>query len=84
MPVARPFTKRPLEEFFARSTVLPLTVVSDGLGCFEVAASLGACHDRTVTGGGKASVELEQFRCANTFNLAEVQFRFNRRYDLRA
>ncbi len=103
----RPFTKQALEDFFARSTVLPLTVVSDGLGCFEVAASLGACHDRTVAGGGKASVELEQFRCVNTFisniktalsgtyhsvkfakyahrYLAEVQFRFNRRYDLRA
>lgn len=103
----RPFTKRALEDFFARSTVLPLTVVSDGLGCFEVAASLGARHDRTVTGGGKASVELEQFRCVNTLisniktalsgtyhavkfakyayrYLAEVQFRFNRRYNLRA
>jgi len=103
----RPFTKQALAEFFARSTVLPLTVVSDGLGCFAVAASLGACHDRTVTGGGKASVELEQFRGVNTLisniktalsgtyhavkyakyayrHLAEVQFRFNRRYNLRA
>jgi ribosomal protein L37AE/L43A len=103
----RPFTKQAMEDFFACSTVLPLTVVSDGLGCFEVAASLGACHDRTVTGGGKASVELEQFRCVNTLisniktalsgtyhsvkfakyahrYLAEVQFRFNRRYNLRA
>jgi len=103
----RPFTKQALEDFFARSSALPLTVVSDGLGCFTVAASLGACHDRTVTGGGKASVALEQFRCVNTFisniktalsgtyhsvkfakyayrYLAEVQFRFNRRYDLRA
>jgi len=53
-----------MEDFFAHSTVLPLTVVSDGLGCFEVAASLGACHDRTVT-GGKARVELEQSRCVN-------------------
>ena len=103
----RPFTKAALEEFFARSTVLPLTVVSDGLGCFTVAASLGASHDRTVTGGGKASVEMEQFRCVNTLisniktalsstyhavrfakyayrYLAEAQFRFNRRYNLRA
>jgi len=103
----RPFTKKAMEDFFASSTVLPLTVVSDGLGCFTVAASLGACHDRTVTGGGKASVELEQFRCVNTLisniktamsgtyhsvkfakyayrYLAEVQFRFNRRYNLRA
>lgn len=102
----RPFTKESLEDFFAHSTVLPLTVVSDGLGCFTVASSLGASHDRTVTGGGKASVELEQFRSVNTFisniktalsgtyhavrfakyayrYLAEVQFRFNRRYNLR-
>ena len=103
----RPFTKAALEEFFARSTVLPLTVVSDGLGCFTVASSLGAHHDREVTGGGKASVLKDKFRCVNTLignvktaltgtyhaikfatygyrYLAEVQFRFNRRYDMPA
>ena len=90
----------------AKSMVLPLTVVSDGLGCFTVTASMGAVHDRTVTGGGKASVKLEQFCAVNTVlgnlktaltgtyhsvkfakyaarYLAEVQYRFNRRYDLR-
>jgi transposase-like protein len=99
----RPFTKAALEDFFATSTALPLTVVSDGLGCFTVAASLGAVHDREVTGGGKASVLNEKFRAVNTLignvktaltgtyhainfakygyrYLAEVQFRFNRRY----
>jgi transposase-like protein len=103
----RPFTKAALEQFFARSTVLPLTVVSDGLGCFTVASSLGAHHDREVTGGGKASVLNDKFRCVNTLignvktaltgtyhaikfakygyrYLAEVQFRFNRRYDMPA
>ena len=88
---------------------LPLTVVSDGLGCFTVAASMGAVHDREVTGGGKASVLNQKFRAVNTLisniktamsgtyhaiklakygyryrYLAEVQFRFNRRYDVRA
>ena len=47
-------------EFMARS--LALTAVSDGLGCFAVAATRGAIHDRTVTGGGKKAAALEQFR----------------------
>ena len=103
----RPFTKEAVREFIAESMVLPLTVVSDGLGCFTVTASVGALHDRTVTGGGKASVEFEQFHAVNTLlgnlktaltgtyhavkfgkyaarYLAEVQYRFNRRYDLRS
>lgn len=103
----RPFTKAALEDFFASSTALPLTVVSDGLGCFTVAASLGAVHEREITGGGKASVLNDKFLAVNTLignvktaltgtyhaikfakygyrYLAEVQFRFNRRYNLRA
>jgi hypothetical protein len=63
-------------------------------------------HERHVTGGGKASVKLPQFRAVNTVlsnlktamtgtyhavkfgkyahrYLGEVQYRFNRRYDLR-
>jgi transposase-like protein len=101
----RSFTKASMQEFFARSTALPLTVVSDGLNCFAMATTLGAVHDREVTGGGKASVALDKFRCVNTLignvktamtgtyhairfakyayrYLAEVQFRFNRRYDM--
>lgn len=103
----RPFTKASIEDFLARNMALPLTVVSDGLGCFTVAASMGAVHDRAVTGGGKASVLNEKFRAVNTLignvktaltgtyhavkfskygyrYLAEVQFRFNRRYRMRA
>lgn len=38
-----------LAKFIARATVLPLTVVSDALGCFTVAGGMGAVHDRTVT-----------------------------------
>ncbi len=35
-------------------------------GSLRRRCQLGCCHDCTVTGGGKASVELEQFRCVNT------------------
>ena len=98
-----------MKELIASSMGLPLTVVSDGLGCFTVASSMGAVHDREVTGGGKASVLNEKFRAVNTLisnvktaltntycaikfakygyryrYLAEVQFRFNRRYDMLA
>ena len=94
-----------MSDFIDRSLVLPLTVVSDGEGCFTATQGRGAVHDREVTGGGKASVKLEKFRAVNTvlgnlktamsgtyhpFNfakyahryLAEVQYRFNRRFDL--
>ena len=103
----RRFTKEAVEDFLATHTVLPLTLVSDGLGCFTVAKGLGALHDREVTGGGKASVSNDKFRAVNTLignvktaltgtyhaikfakyayrYLAEVQFRFNRRYNLRS
>ena len=57
----RPFTKEAVEKFAAKSLALPLTVVSDGLGCFTAAEGAGV-HERIVTGGGKASVKLPQFR----------------------
>jgi transposase-like protein len=103
----RPFTNAAMEDFIARHTALPLTLISDGLGCFKVATSMGAAHEREITGGGKASVLNDKFKAVNTLignvktaltgtyhaikfakyayrYLAEVQFRFNRRYDLRA
>ena len=72
---------------------------------FIFCKTTGATHERSVTGGGPASVKLEKFRAVNTlfgnlktalsgtyhaFNftehahchLAEVQYRFNRRFDL--
>lgn len=102
----RRVTNKSIEEFLARHTALPLTLVSDGLNCFELAASAGAVHDREITGGGKAGVLNEKFVVVNTLignvktaltgtyhaikfakhanrYLAEVQFRFNRRYNLR-
>lgn len=103
----QPFTKEAMRSFAARSLLLPLTLVSDGLGCFEVAALLGARHERHVTGGGAASAKKPQFRAVNTVlsnlktalsgtyhafdflkyghrYLADVQYRFNRRFDLRS
>ncbi len=103
----RPFSKKAMEQSLARHTALPLTPVSDGLNCFQVASSAGAVHNREITGGGKASVLNEKFKAVNTLignvktaltstyhavkfaqyayrYLAEVQFRFKRRYDLRA
>ena len=103
----QPFTKEAMQTFFARSLMLPLTLVSDGLSCFEIAADDGALHDRHVTGGGAACVKLPQFRAVNTVlsnlktalsgtyhafafikyahrYLAEAQYRFNRRFDLRS
>jgi hypothetical protein len=99
----RPFTNESMLEFAAKSLALPLTLVSDGLGCFTAICGVGAVHDRT--GGGKACVKLPQFRAVNTVlgnlktalsgtyhafdfskyahrYLAEVQYRFNRRFDL--
>lgn len=101
-----PFTKQAIQEFAAKSLARPLTVVSDGLGCFTAAQAAGV-HERIVTGGGKASVKLPQFHAVNTVlsnlttamagtyhaikfaqyahrYLAEVQYRFNRRFDLRS
>lgn len=68
---------------------------------------IGAEHERVITGGGKASTRLPQFRAINTFlgnlkrslggtyhafdfakyahrYLAEAQYRFNRRFNLRS
>jgi len=103
----RAFTKESLREFMSTSIVLPATVVSDGLSCFTVAQEMGMAHNRTVTGGGRGSVEVQEHWAVNTIlgnlktamtgtyhaikfakyahrYLAEVQYRFNRRYDLRA
>jgi len=60
-----PFTKTALAQFCDRSLVRPLTVVSDGLACFVAAQDTGV-HERVITGGGKASVTLKQFKAVNT------------------
>jgi len=101
-----PFTSQAIDDFAARSLVRPLTVVSDGLGCFLATEQAGV-HERVVTGGGKAAAKLPQFRAVNTVlsnlktglagtyhafkfakyahrYLAEFQYRFNRRFNLRS
>ena len=103
----QPFTTEEVAVFAARSIAPSATVVSDGLWCFGAVQMVGADHERVVTGGGKASTELPQFRAVNTFlgnlkralggtyhafdfakyahrYLAEAQYRFNRRFNLRS
>lgn len=41
-------------------------VVSDGLACFRGVAAAGVEHQPVVTGGGAASMELEEFTWLNT------------------
>jgi transposase-like protein len=62
----RPHTNEALMQFAATSLALPLTLVSDGLPCFATIAASGGVHERTVTGGGKAAVQMPQFRAVNT------------------
>ena len=103
----QPFTMEEVAIFAARSIAPTATVVSDGLWCFGAVQIVGAEHERVVTGGGKDSVRLPQFRAVNTFlgnlkrslggtyhafdfakyahrYLAEAQYRFNRRFNLRS
>jgi ribosomal protein L37AE/L43A len=103
----QPFTAEEVAIFAAHSIAPTATVVSDGLWCFGAVRIVGAEHERLVTGGGKASTELPQFRAVNTFlgnlkralggtyhafdfakyahrYLAEAQYRFNRRFNLRS
>lgn len=99
------FTTEALTQWAKKTLCASALVVSDGLACFTGVTTVGACHERTITGGGAASVKLEQFRAVNTLlgnlktsfsgtyhafdfakygqrYLAEVQYRFNRRFDL--
>lgn len=103
----QPFTHEEVAVFAARSIAPSATVVSDGLWCFGAVQIVGAEHERVVTGGGKASTMLPQFKAINTFlgnlkrslggtyhafdfakyahrYLAEAQYRFNRRFNLRS
>ena len=103
----QPFTTEAMAMFAASSIAPSATVVSDGLWCFGGVQIVGADHERIVTGGGKASTRLPQFKAVNTFlgnlkralggtyhafdfakyahrYLAEAQYRFNRRVNLRS
>ena len=59
-----PFRREALAEFCDTHLRRPLTVVSDGLDCFTVAAKSGV-HERIVTGGGKASAKHPEFQAVN-------------------
>jgi ribosomal protein L37AE/L43A len=50
----------------AQSLATSALVVSDGLWCFGAVKLIGAQHQPLVTGGGKASSELAQFKAVNT------------------
>lgn len=103
----QPHSAEEVAVFAAQHIATSATVVSDGLWCFRATAIVGADHERIVTGGGKQSVKLPQFRAVNTLlgnlktaisgtyhafrfakyshrYLAEFQYRFNRRFDLRS
>jgi hypothetical protein len=62
----RRFTNQSLQEFAAQSLARPLTVVSDGLGCFAAMAEQAGVHDRNVTGGGQAAAKHPKFTAINT------------------
>ncbi|MGE0370762.1 MAG: IS1595 family transposase [Gammaproteobacteria bacterium] len=63
----QPFTNEAVAIFAAQSIAPTATVVSDGLWCFGAVQLIGADHERVVTGGGKASAALPQFKAVNTF-----------------
>ena len=102
----QPHTAEEVAVFAALHLATSATVVSDGLWCFRATQIVGAEHERVVTGGGRQSVKLPQFRAVNTLlgnlktaiggtyhafafakyrhrYLAEFQYRFNRRFNLR-
>ena len=54
-------------------------MISDGLACFTGVITVGASHERTVTGGGAASVKLQQFHAVNTL-LSNLKTSFSRTY----
>ncbi len=62
----QPPTKEAMAAFAASHIAPSATVVSDGLRCFGAATLVGAEHERVVTGGGKASMALPQFKWVNT------------------
>jgi hypothetical protein len=103
----QPHTTEQVAVFAAQHIAPSAKVVTDGLWCFQATAIVGAEHERVVTGGGKASVKLPQFKAVNTLlgnlktaisgtyhafdyakyshrYLAELQYRFNRRFDMRS
>ena len=63
---AQPHTLEQVTLFAAQHLAPTATVVSDGLWCFRATTTVGAAHQRIVTGGGKASVGKPEFKAINT------------------
>jgi ribosomal protein L37AE/L43A len=101
------FTKESIDAWAKVALVAPVTVVSDGLWCFQAVTTVAHTHQRIVTGSGRKAIKTPEFRWVNTVlgnlktalngtyhafdfkkygqrYLAEFQYRFNRRFDLRA
>ena len=66
MNVVEGFRKRELTAWTEKFIHPDSIVVSDGLACFSGVAAAGVEHQPMVTGGGAASVELEDFHWLNT------------------
>ena len=62
----QPFTSEAVAMWAAKSLAISAVVVSDGLWCFRAVKIIGAEHKPTVTGSGKASTTLAQFKAINT------------------
>jgi transposase-like protein len=100
-----PFTNEAMTTFVNKRLVRPLTVVSDGLACFNVSAEAGV-HERIVVSAGDPSAAYAHFNAVSTAQsnlktaisgvyhsikfakythryLAEFQYRFNRRFNMR-
>ena len=63
----QPLTHEEVAVFAPRSIAPSATVISDGLWCFGAVQIVGADHERVVTGGGRASTKLAQFKAINTY-----------------
>lgn len=60
------FSLKAMGQYAGRSVSVGSHVVSDGLGCFRAFDQRNYTHERIVTGGGKASVEIPAFKRVNT------------------
>jgi hypothetical protein len=60
------FTNEAIAKWARASLCASAQVVSDGLWAFQAVAVGGASHERSVTGGGAASVKLPKSRAVNT------------------
>jgi len=60
------FTKNAIGSWAQHHLSPNCTIVSDGLGCFNILGEAGFEHTSIVTGGGYKSVETSEFKWVNT------------------